>query len=445
MPRFQDVRNLDWTASEASSSEQLFAVLGRFMTYRADTMERLDGLLNDDPDCIGAWLLKGYLLLLARSHSLVPEAVNALARAKTLAAQGNATAREQMHVTVLGCWTDDDMVGVQRGIDALVTDYPHDLLALRLQHVGAIFFGRPDVLRSTISRSLGDWDDGIPGAGFVYGMACMGLEEVGDYARAEKFGRRGAELEPDDLWSVHSVAHVMEAQGRLKDGVVWMQKPEAYWADRGPMRHHLWWHEALFLFEAGDYDAVLEDFDTRLLPRARAGYLEMANCASLLFRLEAAGQDCGDRWIRLLEHTGHLAEDRALVFSDVHMAIALAMAGDGHALQRFSRAVRDYADGGTSFDRQASAKLTVPLNNALAARLSGDMGRATDILNDARFDFQQMGGSIAQRDMLDILLIDCAIAANWPRTARRLLSEYLDQRPHSAPMVTRLKAVVDLH
>ncbi|RYH05360.1 hypothetical protein, partial [Tropicimonas sp. IMCC6043] len=90
------------------------------------------------------------------------------------------------------------------------------------------------------------------------------------------------------------------------------------------------------------------------------------------------------------------------------MAIALAMAGEAGALQRFFEAVQEYAHGGNSFDRQASARLTIPLVNALCARLSGDMGAATDILNDVRFDFQNMGGSIAQRDMLEILLIDCA-------------------------------------
>jgi hypothetical protein len=233
----------------------------------------------------------------------------------------------------------------------------------------------------------------------------------------------------------------MEAQGRLEEGVAWMERPEGYWTDRGPMRHHLWWHEALFLFEAGDFERVFEYYDTRLLPPKGAGYLEMSNCASLLFRLEAAGQPCGDRWARLLERTGHLAEDRALVFSDVHMAIALAMAGEGRALQRFAEAVRDYAGSGGSFDREATARITVPLTRALKARLDGDMEAATDILSDIRFEFQHMGGSIAQRDMLDILLIDSAIAAGRPRTARRLLSEYLDQRPHSAPMTARMEAL----
>lgn len=107
------------------------------------------------------------------------------------------------------------MRGLQRFLDRIATEYPHDVMALRLQHVGAIFFGRPDVLRLSVTRALGDWDDSIPGAGFVYGMACMGLGEVGEYARAESFGRRGMELEPGDLRSVHSVAHVMEARAAL--------------------------------------------------------------------------------------------------------------------------------------------------------------------------------------------------------------------------------------
>ncbi|WP_207210033.1 hypothetical protein, partial [Tropicimonas sp. IMCC6043] len=72
MPQFQDSRGVAWTSSDASSSEQLFAAIDRFMTYRADTMERLDALLNDDSECIGAWVLKGFLFLLARSQSLVP-------------------------------------------------------------------------------------------------------------------------------------------------------------------------------------------------------------------------------------------------------------------------------------------------------------------------------------------------------------------------------------
>ncbi len=433
MQQFQDVRGLNWTASSDEIAAALLTAIDHFLTYRSDTMERLDAILEKDPECPAAWTLKGFLFILARSHSLLPNAFDAHAHATSLSQLANP--RENLHAQALESWSKGDMRAAQMAFDTILTEHPHDLLALRLQHVNAIFFGRPDLLRSTITRTLGDWHDDIPGAGFVYGMACMGLEEVGEYERAERLGKRGVELEPDDLWSVHSVAHVMEAQGRLKDGIDWMQRPDTFWDGTSPMRHHLWWHEALFIFEAADYDGAFSYYDGRLAPGSvRPGYLEMSNCVSLLFRLQAAGQDCGERWNTLVRKCRHLTEDRALTFSDVHMIIALTMAKEGTALERMARGLTDYAASEGAFDRKASARISLPLAKAMKARMAGDFQIATDTLLGARYDFQYMGGSIAQRDMLDILLIDCAKTAGRNRLVRRLLNEYCDTRPNSVPM-----------
>jgi tetratricopeptide (TPR) repeat protein len=433
MAQFKDVRGLSWTAGNEVVAQNLFAIFDSFLTYRADVLDRLNAILDEDPECPSAWILKGFLFISARSLSLLPQARDTHARAASLSQQSNP--REQLHAKALKHWVEGDLRGAQLVFDRIATEHPHDLLALRLQHVNAIFFGRPDVLRTTVTRTLSDWDDSVPGAGIVYGMACMGLEEVGEYERAEKLGKRGVELEPDDLWAIHSVSHVLEAQGRLKDGIEWMKRPDSYWDGRGPMRHHLWWHEALFMFEAADYEGTLSYFDDRLAPAEnRPGYLEMSNCASLLFRLEVAGQDCGERWNTLIQRCNHLVEDRALTFSDIHMIVALTMARKGSALERMAREISDYAASGGAFDRVASGKISVPLAKAMQARLSGDPQSATDTLLDARFDFQFMGGSIAQRDMLDILLIDCAMAAGRKRLTRRLLNEYRDARPHSVPI-----------
>lgn len=51
---------------------------------------------------------------------------------------------------------------------------------------------------------------------------------------------------------------------------------------------------------------------------------------------------------------------------------------------------------------------------------------------------KDIGGSNAQRDVLDIFLIDCAIASGDAALSRRLLHEYLDLRPSSVPMQARL-------
>lgn len=436
MNRETDVRGVPWTVGSDRSAARLFSAIDHYFTFRADTMERLDELLADDPDCPGAWVLKGYLFLFGRSTPLNAKALEAHARASQLASA--ATPREQLHIRALKAWADGDLLDAQRIWDAILTDHPLDLLALRVQHFNAMFFGRPDYLRSTITRAFGDWADDMPGAGFVYGMTCMALQETGDFERAERIGRRGTELEGDDLWSVHSVAHVMEAQGRLDEGTDWMQRPETLWEGRGPMRHHLWWHEALFLYEAGAYDRALDYYDDRLETTTPLTYMEMSNCASLLMRLEAAGISCGDRWARLASRSTHFVEDRALTFTDIHALLVFAKAQDGTALARLAEAISEYATDGNTFDREAAARIAVPIAKAMQSRLAGNADEATDIILGARYEFPHMGGSNAQRDLLDIVLIDCAIAAGRTQTARRLLSEYLDLRPRSAPMRERL-------
>ena len=436
---FKDARDVGWTAGSAAAADGLFDAIEAYFTFRADTMDRLDRVLAEDADVPGAWILKGCLSMLARSGAGLAAARQAHGRLAELS--GEATARERRHTAALKHWTDGDPIGAQHLWDAILDEDPHDLLALRVQHFNAMFLGRPDNLRSSITRALADWDDAVPGAGFVYGMACMGLEETGDFARAERIGRRGAELEPDDLWSVHSVAHVMEAEGRLAEGLDWMERPDSFWNGRGPMRHHLLWHEALFLYETGACDRALDHYDTRLAPGEDAGYMEISNAASLLARLEAAGVDCGPRWQALAERTAPLQDARVLTFSDIHTALALARAGDRAGLERLERSVAAHAERGGPLDRDAAARIALPVIASLRADLQGDAARAADILTGARFEFPRMGGSNAQRELLDILLIDATGRAGRTARTRRLLREYLDQRPRSRPMHERLAAL----
>ncbi len=431
----RDDRGVAWTVGDRTSATALFAAMESYFTFRSDSLELLEALLAADAEVPAAQVLTGYLLLFARSAEKRPAAGAALAAARDLSHA--ATARERLHIDALSAWFEGDVLGAQRRWDAILTETPHDLLALRVQHMNAMFLGRPDYLRALGARALGAWSDAVPGAGYVYGMACMGFEETRDFARAEDLGRRGHALEPDDLWCVHSVAHVMEAEGRLDEGLAWTARPESYWDNRGPMRHHLWWHEALFLYEAGRLDQALDYYDRRLAPEGQIGYMELSNSAALLLRLEAAGVGCGDRWTALAAACAPMLGDRSLTFGDIHLLLALAGALDSAGLARLKREIEAHADG-TGFDAEAARRIAVPVANAMAARLAGDPKAATDSLLAARFDFPRMGGSNAQRDVLDVLLIDCASDAGDVRLARSLLHEYLDLRPGSAPMQAKL-------
>jgi len=433
-----DLRGVSWTASSEASGQLLFEAITGYFTFRSNTLSVVDELLDEDPDCPMGWVLRGYLLLFARSAALVADARSAYVKADALAR--SATPREQQHIGALKAWIDADTLKAQVLWSNIVSDSPHDLLALRVQHFNAIFLGRPQQLAKLAGRTLSDWSDDVPGAGFAWSTACMGLEEVGQFAKAERVGRRGAELEPDDLWAVHSVAHVMEAEGRLDDGLEWMKRPDSFWAGRGPMRHHLWWHEALFLYEAGDYERVLDYYDVRIAPKEQISYMEMSNASSLMLRLEASGVACGERWNSLAEASVHLLDSRGLTFSDVHLLFTYAMARDGESLRYLTQSILNYTELGT-YDADAADRISVPLARVFEARATQDYNLATDRLFDARADFVSMGGSNAQRDVLDVLLVDCAIAAGKTGMAQNLIEEYLNVRPESVPMQERLASI----
>src|SRR3546814_9391403 len=104
-------------------------------------------------------------------------------------------------------------------------------------------------------------------------MHAFGLEETGDYARAEAAGRRALDMQPLDCWAHHAVAHVMEMQGRAEDGIGWMLAREPHWSgDDNFFRVHNWWHRALYPLNLGQADAVLALYDGPI----REGRSEMA-------------------------------------------------------------------------------------------------------------------------------------------------------------------------
>ena len=102
-----------------------------------------------------------------------------------------------------GRWRDAGL-----SLEDLSAQFPRDLLALQTGHQVDFFTGDSRMLRDRVARALPHWNDGMPGYHAVLGMHAFGLEETGDYAQAERTGRRAIELEPRDSWGWHAVAHV---------------------------------------------------------------------------------------------------------------------------------------------------------------------------------------------------------------------------------------------
>jgi tetratricopeptide (TPR) repeat protein len=367
--------------------------------------------------------------MLMGSFAAKPMVEEALAAAERLLPA--ATRREQLHGLALRRWYMGDLVAASAAWDEILFEAPRDVLALRLQHFTHFWMGRDQGLRNPVAAVLPFWGEALPGFSYVLSMHAFGLEECGDFVSAERVGRRAVALNPDDLWGVHAVAHVLEMQGRLAEGDAWLSPPAHGWSDRTAMRGHLWWHSTLFPLEQGRYERVVERYDQAVKPGERAFYLDLQNAASLLARLEFCGVDVGRRWEELAAHVRPRVEDHAILFTDLHNAMTLARTGDSEAARQLLRSLRSFGSREQDYEASLVAGIVRPAVEAIIAFYEGDPGRTVDLLLPLRNDLQPVGGSHTQRDVFHQLLLEAAIRAGRLDTARALAAERVSTRPNS--------------
>jgi hypothetical protein len=295
------------------------------------------------------------------------------------------------------------------------------------------------MLRDRIARAFPAWDIGMPGYHSILGMYAFGLEESGDYACAESFGRRAIALEARDGWAQHAVAHVLEMTGRKRDGIAWMSANPDAWSKDSFLAVHNWWHLTLFHLDVGNVDTVLELFDTRIAGRPTNIVLEMIDAAAMLWRLELRSVDVGDRWTALASAWEPHATAGNYAFNDVHAAMAFLRAGRPTALANLleaQRAAMQRADDNALF----TAQVGEPMTRALMDFVRGNYAQAAQSMRRIRNSAALFGGSHAQRDLLDLTIIEAARRHGDTQLVAALSAERLAARPGSPWVLPMLAA-----
>ena len=431
MPTSVDARGNVTSAASRDTIARLDAATDAYLGARASTPDQIAALVASDPECTLAHCLDGYVGMLASRHEGRDHAAAALQRARGLAArEGHVTPRESGHVRALAAWQHGDMRGAADALDELLRDHPRDLLAVKVSQFVLSYLGESDGMLASVARVLPSWSEEVPGYGFLLGCHAYALEETGDYARAEATGRRAVELNPSDIWAAHAVAHVTEMEGRPHDGLAWIGDVATHWRDCGSFANHLRWHQALLLLDIERYADALELYDREVRRVRTDEYLDVTNAVSLLWRLEQAGVNVGDRWVELGACARNRVEDHALVFVDLHYMMALAAARDPAGVDRFLDSCERFARG-DSTEAVVMREVGLPAARAVRAHRDGAYADVVRLLYPLRRQVRRIGASHAQRDLFDQLLIDAACRAPATRIAAELLAERTARRPRN--------------
>jgi tetratricopeptide (TPR) repeat protein len=297
--------------------------------------------------------------------------------------------------------------------------------------LGAYFFlGLSLAIRDSVARVWPHWERGHPLTSFVLGAYAFGLEEAGELGRAEETARQALELNPNDAWATHALAHVLETACRPEEGIAFLKATREAWGPAHFMAGHNGWHLALFLIEQGRANEVLSDYDRFTAPKLAADMtLDRCDAAALLWRLELAGVDVGDRWGPVARAWRPHVDDHVLAFNDLHAALAAARSPDPDDATRLRRLLDAYVRDRRGHNRAVTAEVGRRLVEGMLHYGACDDAKAIEAILPVRYEAHRIGGSHAQRDIITLTLIAAAERSGQWRLARALLAERSAIRP----------------
>lgn len=421
-----DQQGLPLSGASSQSLDHYETALHSLRCFIGDPIGAADAAIAADPGFVMAHVFKGYVYGLSTEAAAFP-----VAKACADAAAGlPATARERAHVAALSHLAEGRWHKAGQALEEIAIEYPQDALALQAGHQIDFFTGNARMLRDRIARALPGWEEAMPGFHAVLGMHAFGLEEMGEYERAERVGKRAVELQPRDGWAQHAVAHVMEMQCRQAEGIAWMRADTDAWTRESFLQVHNWWHLALFHFDLGQVDEVLALYDGPIAGGRSEIALNMVDASAILWRLLLIGADCGDRWDALADLWEKQVGQSAYAFNDAHAMMAFVGAGRHGAAERLLEAqhgMLESAGDNAGFTRDVGQ----PVSLAIKAFGDGNYAETVRLLRPVRHIAHRFGGSHAQRDAIELTLIEAAIRSGDVALSRALAAERLHARRDS--------------
>jgi tetratricopeptide (TPR) repeat protein len=397
--------------------------------------ERVLIAADADPGSCMANVYAGMLWMLLEA----PEGASRAAKYLTAATRAApiATRREQLNCAMLHAWVDDDLERSIRVCDQLSDEFPRDLAIVKTHQYFEFNRGNsPEMLRVALKVSAANTD--VP---YVYGMKAFGYEQCHLLDEAEFEARSALAMRRKEPWAQHALAHVFLTRGRMDEGAQFLEDAASTWSGLNSfMLTHLWWHLALFYLSQGRETEALTVYDQHCWGVAKNYSQDQIGAVSLLARLEIAGIDVGSRWSDVGDHLAARAQDTIQPFLSLQYLYGLARAGRPEA-KTLLESVRNCAERAPPFTRTVWREVALPGCEGLYAHAHGEFERAWHHLSVAVPRMAEAGGSHAQRDLFEQLLLDAALKSGRLHVAQHVLELRRSADPHGVPVNTALAAV----
>ncbi len=324
--------------------------------------------------------------------------------------------REASHLNAFGLLINGKAAEAYVAIRAHVDAYPRDALVAQTcsSVFGLIgFSGQPgreaEILAYTaalLPHYGEDW--------WCLSQYAFALCENGAQHKASAVIDQSLALNPRNANGAHVRSHIYYESGETDLGIAYLDDWLKPYDRAGYLHGHLSWHSALWSLEQGEVETMWQRIDADVQPGVAQGLPinVLTDTASILYRAELAGVDVPkERWKAVSDYALQFFPNATLGFIDIHSALAHAMAGNVEAVARLIEA-----------PNATTGDLVTPVAQAYAAIARQSWAEAVDLLVSAMGDHARLGGSRAQRDLLEFSLLGALLKLGKDEEAKHLLA-----------------------
>ena len=388
------------------------------LTMYPGAVEAFDRAIAADPGFALAHAAKAHVLL---ERGDTAAARSSMAAAKSLAA--GLSEREASHIAFFDLLVAGDGEAALSALTAHLKAWPRDTVVLGTTAFTNGLIGSSG--RAGQKRMLLGLLDGLaPRYGDDWWFTAhhgMALSENGQRHAARPKIDRSLAQNPRNPWAAHAHAHLCYEEGDSNAARAFLASWLTTYPRNGLLYSHLSWHLALSDLETGDAAAASRLFREAFSPDVHSGppRAKVTDAVSFLWRWELAGHPRDAEAWGIIHHFATGAFPRAgVAFSDMHIALAQAVAGNDEALRARARQIDALGREG----RYPSGHCVPVVSRAFAAFERRDFFTAIDALEPIADELERIGGSRAQLDLVEFTLLKAYLSADRPGDARRMVS-----------------------
>jgi tetratricopeptide (TPR) repeat protein len=357
----------------------------------------------------------------------VKPAREAAARARELAK--DATPRERSHINAVALPIEGKPVDALAATREHLREWPRDAMALAPATgvFGLIGFSGRREREEDLYRLLHDL---APHYGDDWWFLCVhafAASESGRLDEAWRLIEPSMAANPRNAHGAHVRVHVLHEMGEMARAMDYLESWMPGYDRRGLLHCHLSWHVALTALLLGKLERAWEAYRAGVHPGGSWGppINVVSDAAAFLWREELAGGEHRPApWREVHDYALKSFPKAGLPFADVHVGLACIADGDLAALERLTGELRERISAG-----KAPAGTVVPtIVEGFAAYAKRDWNGAIRSFEAALPETVRIGGSRAQRDLVEHTLIAAYLKAGRPAHARALVTRRADRR-----------------